>query len=172
MAVQLIDLTARYLHTIRKRTEEQITRIAIHHDAGVAPTKVEKVVPRFDAYHLQHDDVGGMPYTYAIDPWGNTYKCRRTTAVTAHVRNNNTHSLAVMLMGYFHHDKNFAGQVPTEAQLVAMEALVKELAANIPSITDLTPHKLVPGSKTACPGNLFPYARLDALRKRCKLTCN
>lgn len=155
--MNIISLIDRYSGNVRTRKESQITRLVIHHDAGRRPDDKAKVIPRFDAYDRQHDDNGGFPYHYAIDPWGRVYKCRKTTEVTAHVRNANTPSLAVMLMGYFHKDANYKGERPTAAQLKSLKALVVEIRAAIPSIVEVIPHRRVAGSKTACPGNLFPY---------------
>jgi N-acetyl-anhydromuramyl-L-alanine amidase AmpD len=157
MSVQLTDLTHRYKGNVRRRAHVSVTQIVVHHDAGRAPTDPAKVVPRLDAYDRQHDNVGGMPYHYVIDPWGKAYKCREIGEVTAHARGGNSHGLAIMLMGYFHRDSNFNGQKPTPEQLATLRALVAELRAAMPSIKLVLPHRDVPGSSTACPGSLFPY---------------
>lgn len=161
--IPLVDLTGRYSGGVLIRNEKDIWRLVVHHDAAVAPKVPSKVIPRFDAYDRQHDDVGGFPYHYAIDPWGKVYKCRRSREITAHVRRNNTHSLAIMLMGYFHNDASKQGQDPTAQQIEALQQLVGELVKGYPSIKWLTPHKKVPHSVTACPGNRFPYGVIDTL---------
>lgn len=165
--VQLTDLIARYRHPCRHRVDGQITRIVVHHDAGVAPTKKSKVLPRFDAYALQHDQVGGFPYHYPIDPWGEVYKCRATTDVTSHVRNQNTPSLGVMLMGCFHPIPSLPhGQLPTDAQYKSLEALLAELVDRLPNVHEILPHRKVPGSRTACPGDRFNYEWLADVTHR------
>jgi N-acetyl-anhydromuramyl-L-alanine amidase AmpD len=169
MPVKVIDLTDKYSGGVRIRDEKQLWRIVIHHDAAKAPTDPQKVQPRFASYDRMHDDHGGIPYHYAIDPWGRVFKLRRHREITAHVRRNNTHSLGVMLMGYFHNDASKQGQQPTVAQLEALEELIGELVAAYKYIKWLTPHRKVPHSSTACPGNLFPYGVIDTLCARHKL---
>lgn len=161
--MNIVSLLDRYSGTSRLRKESVITTIVIHHDAGRRPSAPEKVIPRLDSYDRQHDDVGGFPYHYVIDPWGKVYKCRKTTEITAHARGGNTTGLAVMLMGYFHKDANYGGEKPTAAQIKSLKALVPEIKKAIPSITSVIPHKAVKGSRTACPGNLFPYDVIAAL---------
>jgi N-acetyl-anhydromuramyl-L-alanine amidase AmpD len=157
MPVELTNLVSRYKGGVGRRNPDSIRMIVVHHDAGVAPTQVERVLPRLDSYHRQHDDVGGMPYHYVIDPWGTMYKCRETGEITAQARGSNRLGLAIMLMGYFHKDENFKGQKPTAAQLKALKALAKDLRVNLPNIDIVKPHKDVNGSRTVCPGNQFPY---------------
>lgn len=166
MALHITDLTDKYSGGVLMRREDQLWRIVIHHDAAKAPTHPDKVLPRFASYDRMHDDHGGIPYHYAIDPWGRVFKLRRAREITAHVRRNNTHSLGIMLMGYFHDDASRQGQQPTVPQLESLEALVGELVAAYKSVKWLTPHRKVPHSKTACPGNRFPYGVIDTLCHR------
>lgn len=163
--VNTVSLLERYSGTSRLRKEDRITTIVIHHDAGRRPSTPEKVIPRLDSYDRQHDDTGGFPYHYVIDPWGKVYKCRKTTEITAHARGGNTTGLGVMLMGYFHRDKNYAGEKPTAAQIKSLKLLVAEIRQNVPSITKVLAHKDVLGSRTACPGNLFDYGVIAALNE-------
>lgn len=162
MSYAIIDLTKRYSGHRPTRAESAITQIVIHHPAIPAPKSDAQARKQLDAIHAQHNNEGwgGIGYHYAIAPDGTVYKCRKATEITVHARGANQHGLGVMIMGYFHKDAHFAGETPTPEQITSMKELVRDLRKAYPSIAQVLPHREVPGSKTACPGDLFPYAQI------------
>lgn len=128
-----------------------VSKITIHHTGGPYPfygksysdSKIflEKV-RHFHADTRKWADIG---YHFGIDRAGRVWECRPIQYQGAHVKNNNSHNIGVMLMG------NFDKQKPANSQLRSLQALVKEMGRTykIPVSSIHTHGEINP---TACPG--------------------
>lgn len=107
-----------------------IRKITIHHTGndvfaatGTAAVREELQTVLRGEMAVGHDDIA---YHYIIDPAGRVWEGRSIRYQGSHVRNwkgtdNRTGNVGVMLLG------NFEDQRPTKAQLVSVEAFVKDL---------------------------------------------
>lgn len=165
MSFVVIDLTKRYSGGRPSRQESAVDWIVVHHNAVAPPKTDAQARKQLDAIHRQHNNEGwgGIGYHYAIAPDGTIYKCRRITESTVHARGANSRSIGIMLMGYFHVDAHYKGQPPTDEQIASLRELVRTIRKAMPSIVKVLPHREVPGSRTACPGDLFPYGAFRQL---------
>jgi N-acetylmuramoyl-L-alanine amidase len=90
----------------------------------------------------------------------------------------NSKSIGIGLVGHFNEQKPSPAQMHTLIQLVAQLCSYYELSSS-----DVIPHRLVPGARTDCPGNLFPWKSfqlslksplhhltVESPNERCKLT--
>lgn len=107
-----------------------VRKITVHHTgndvftaAGTASVREELQTVLRGEMAVGHDDIA---YHYIIDPAGRVWEGRSMRYQGSHVRNwkgvdNRTGNIGVMLLG------NFEEQRPTKAQLVSVEAFVKDL---------------------------------------------
>jgi hypothetical protein len=107
-----------------------IRKITVHHTgndvftaAAAASVREELQTVLRGEMAVGHDDIA---YHYIIDPAGRVWEGRSMRYQGSHVRNwkgvdNRTGNIGVMLLG------NFEEQRPTKAQLVSVEAFVKDL---------------------------------------------
>ena len=156
--MQIFDII-KQLYRIRQapsRPAAKIDMIVVHHDAA-PPPKSGDWVGRLQAYAHMHaaEGWGGIGYHYAIAPDGTTYKCNPYTRATIHAGGANARSIGIMLMGNFQIDH----QQPTPAQLHALNDLIEALAAALPTIKHVIPHREV-RQRTDCPGQYFPDAMI------------
>ena len=139
--------------TYPKRRSEQITQIVIHHTAASAVQTPQAIAN----YHVKHNGWPGIAYHYLITPGGLIYKTNNTTSISYHAKGQNTVSLGICLIG------DFSTAPPPEEQLLQMEALVRHIREELPNVRKVIPHEQVQGSKTACPGAMFPLGRIARL---------
>ncbi len=126
-----------------------IKKITVHHD-GMRPfyASTESASKgRLDSIRKSHlgRGWGDVGYHYVIDRAGRTYEGRPLKYQGAHVKFNNPGNIGVMCMG------NFDEQSPTQAQLTALNSLLKERVRthSIPAQNIVTHQEL---RATACPG--------------------
>lgn len=134
----------------KQRNLNQITTLVIHHDAGAKPPRDDAgTFQRLRSYYQQHS--GLFPYHYAIAWDGTIYKCNPLSSILPHAKGANTVGVGIMLLGYFHPPHN---EQPTAAQINSLRLLIADLKRGLPIHLQVTPHREVVGSKTACPGDL------------------
>jgi N-acetyl-anhydromuramyl-L-alanine amidase AmpD len=126
-------------------------QIVIHHTAAVAP------VPQFDAINDWHKARGFtlsslgyyVGYHYVIEKDGTVRKAREDNEIGCHAIGANHNSIGICLVGDFDSD------LPTDAQIVALGALIetKQHEHCLP-IDAVYPHRHV--STTGCYGKRLP----------------
>lgn len=147
----VVDKTAEFAPRSPRpqRVYSRIARFVIHHDAGPKPPRDEPgVLKRLHSYWKQHR--GLLPYHYVISWGGTIYKCNPVSSVLPHARGANWDGIGIMLMGYFHPPYM---ESPTPAQIASLRVLLADLRLVYPHMPAV-PHRAVPGSSTACPGDV------------------
>ena len=139
-------------------------RITVHHDAILWEGRHDYAgavarLRRIQKSHLERgwNDIG---YHFAIDGRGHVWQCRPLQYQGAHVKDQNTRNLGIVVMG------NFEEQKPTRNQLVALQDALQKfsLAYKIPC-SKIKGHK--DRAPNLCPGkNLYPKLQ-DILTKIC-----
>lgn len=140
--------------TYGQRPLSAITRAVVHHTAG-SITQTPDAIAR---YHVQHNDWPGIGYSALVSFEGVVYKCWPATTVTYCVKNGNTPSLCVALIG------DFTFAPPSAVQWWATIELVKEwkTAYNLAQVFGHREVPTIPPQSTACPGARFS---LDDFRR-------
>lgn len=121
-----------------------IKRIVLHHSGSQA------TYDQLQRYWWSHNKK--CPYHYLIDYNGQLIKGRQDTEKGAHIRNMNTGSLGVCLLG------DYTIHEPGGRQMAELDYLLTFLIASyLPTLEEVVPHnKYV---KTICPGkHLTEYA--------------
>lgn len=138
--------------TPRKRTDE----IVIHHTAIEAMSVAD--------IHVLHLTNGwaGIGYHKVILPDGSIEPGRPETMVGAHAFGANRRSIGIAVVG------NFELRPPSEAQLVSLVQLTRELMKkyNV-SAANVLPHRQVTAG-TTCPGAQFPWNEFSERVKTAK----
>lgn len=138
------------------RRRDQITDIVIHHSAGPqtqTPLQIAKY--HVGPNHISSQGIPGIAYHYVITPDGQIFQTNFLETVSWHVKNHNTKSIGICLIG------NFEKHTPTKSQYDSLVYLVKGLYAEF-SLNKLERHKFYrPG--TLCPGRYFDY---DLVKRR------
>lgn len=126
-------------------------QIIVHHTAAVAP------VPQFDAINEWHkarefplSSLGYyVGYHYVIEKDGTTRQARKDDEGGAHAIGANFNSIGICLVG------DFDIELPTEAQIIALGALIesKQHEHSLP-VDAVYPHRHV--SNTGCFGSRLP----------------
>ncbi len=126
-----------------------ITRITVHHE-GWKPvwfSDPKSTAERLELIRESHLGRGwaDIGYHYVIDRAGRLWEGRSTRFQGAHVRDENEHNLAVMLLG------NFDLQQPSDAQYTRLIDTLRKLRQHhsVPVTRIYTHQELKP---TACPG--------------------
>lgn len=146
-------------------TPRKWTSIVLHHSATAGGS-----AESFGAYHREHHGWRSLGYHFVIgngkDMGDGTVAAgprwsRQEAGAHANSNSYNQYGIGICLVG------NFEFERPTEAQLTALKALVRELAKR----SQLAPERILghgeirQGGGTACPGRLFPLAEVrDAAR--------
>jgi len=73
----------------------------------------------------------------------------------------NDKSIGISLVGNFNNKKPSAAQLHTLTRLVGLLGGYYEIP-----VTNVLPHRLVPGARTDCPGNLFPWEKFQLSLKK------
>lgn len=137
--------TKRYL----SRPLSAIRRIVLHHTAAPASQTPEEIA----RYHVQNRGYPGIGYHYLVSRGGTIYKCWTATTITACVKQGNSSSLCVCLIG------NFTFQPPPSVQWEAALNLVRKLMiAHLIPIEQVYGHRETPTKppqQTECPGAKF-----------------
>lgn len=137
------------------------TALVLHHSATLKGS-----AQSFDAYHRAHQGWKSLGYHFVIGngsetPDGAVEAGPRWSSQEAGAHANSTefnaHGIGICLVG------NFALQPPSEAQVQAACALVRELGRrfHIPVARVFNHGQIREGGATACPGRLFPLARIQ-----------
>jgi len=139
-----------------------INQITVHHEGFPEPvrfTGVEQTAAHLEKVRLSHRRRGwaDIGYHYIIDRAGRIWEARPARYQGAHVKNNNEHNVAVMVLG------NFDIQQPTDAQLESVSRMVRHLRRKYAVYTH---RELRP---TRCPGESL-QASIDAMRSRGQFT--
>lgn len=141
------------------RNNNQITHVAVHHDATVRPHEYDSVA-RYRSEAAEHyNRLGpGLQYHYKIDNTGTIFKIRdHSMWLYAVGSDKNVNTINICLDGYLHAPYN---QKPTREQYEALSQLIVELCENHPEFPatypDVWAHRSF--SSTACCGDmLVPY---------------
>lgn len=143
----------------RKRQEEDIELIVIHHDAAPPPQPGKELlrIKNEARYHIRKRGFPCLAYHFWIDQHGEVWKCNPLTDITPHARGANSTGIGIALSG------NFDYSVPSQLQLAALRSLVKALRKAYPWIKAVLPHRLVKLSSTACPGKYLSDALIARL---------
>lgn len=125
------------------------THVVIHHSA----TGYDVGAARIHEWHLGNG-WAGIGYHYVITKQGIIETGRPEDVIGAHAIGANGNSIGVCLAG------DFSKERPTDIQLQALSWLIGNIRTRYPSLKvaghkDFTP--------TACPGDLFPWDKLNSL---------
>lgn len=135
--------------------------IVIHHsDTQKGDAKL------LDRIHRKRGFSNGLGYHFVIDNGtlgrsdgeiqiGHRWR-RQMEGAHCDAANMNYRGIGICLVG------DFTGHRPSDAQMESLVSLVEQLRAyyNIP-MDHILRHKDVPGKHTACPGDLFPWVKLQ-----------
>ena len=121
--------------------------VAIHHSAYAR--QQGKSMRDFQDVHMDGRRWADIGYHFGIDPDGQIYAGRDIGSRGASVAGHNTGLIGVVVMGHFE------WEAPTDAQLVALQTLVNDLATRY-TLTHLAGHGDL-NANTVCPGR---YLRL------------
>ena len=141
------------------RSNNQITHVAVHHDASVRPHEYDSVA-RYRSEAAEHyNRLGpGLQYHYKIDNTGTIFKVRdHSMWLYAVGSDKNVNTINICMDGYFHPPFN---QKPTREQYEALSQLIIDLCENHQEFPatypDVWAHRS--SSQTACCGDLLvPY---------------
>jgi N-acetyl-anhydromuramyl-L-alanine amidase AmpD len=141
-------LPTRPHHHYQLRECSTIKRIVIHHSA----TKTGDPLV-FARWHVGHCGYPGIAYHYVVSKQGWIWKCNMLQSITYHARGANVDSVGICLVG------DFSSKAPQAKQLEALDWLISEILRALPKGVKVVLHRDVKGSKTTCPGALFPPVR-------------
>lgn len=129
--------------------------IVIHH--SMTSHKAKGSTPQaFANYHIDSNKWPGIAYPFVISPDGTINQCDDLDRRTYHAGNTNTRSIGICVIGDFR--KEGAKEKPTEAQMMSLYLLVKELQATLPKLKIIKGHQECPGySWKNCPGDTWDY---------------
>jgi len=153
----LIPYPSRYKNIVPVFKNDRWRYILVHHTAGT----VGKAL-LVDRIHRERGFEEGLGYHFIIDN-GSLDKGNGQVEVAprwlaqeqgAHCKasNMNDKSIGISLVGNFNIKKPSAAQLHTLTRLVGMLGSYYEIP-----VSNVIPHRLVPGARTDCPGNLFPW---------------
>lgn len=135
------------------RSYTRITDASIHHSGGSSGNAFT-----FADYHINTHNWAGIGYHYVILKSGHIQWCGDWNTTRAHVRNHNTISIGICLVG------NFLQEPPTREQLVALNELLHYLFNNekLKNLKNVKGHNEYKGHETNdCPG-----MNMNTIRKR------
>lgn len=162
----LIPHPSQYKNIVPVYRNDRWQYILVHHTAGT----VGKAL-LVDRIHRERGFEEGLGYHFLIDN-GSLGKGNGQVEVAprwirqeqgAHCRASdmNHKSIGIGLVGNFNNKKPAAAQLHTLTQLAGMLGAYYEIP-----VANVLPHRLVPGAKTDCPGNLFPWRKFQLSLKK------
>lgn len=137
----------------KKRPLNKIKNIVIHHTGN----NQNKIRPH-ENWHVYNKDWPALGYHFFINYFGHIYLVNSIDYVTNHVRNNNTSSIGICLVGDFRNKK------PTPYQMEAINILLHILSIYLPML-NVCGHKDL--SPSECPGHLIEMVKI-----KCKYADN
>jgi hypothetical protein len=120
-----------------------ITTLVVHHTAGDPFQPIENIA----AYHVTGKGWPGIGYHFVIDGSGKIHMTNYPETLSYHSNYANPYAMAVCMQG------NFMNEWPAAKQMTACKKLLAYLKREIPTITNVIPHRDAPGSATVCPGD-------------------
>lgn len=146
----------------RMRAANGFRRLTVHHwgmDVAGMNTEKNAMVRRMDGLLCSHlsRDYGDIGYHFVLDPAGRVWQGRPLEFEGAHVSGENEHNLGLMLLG------NFQKERPTDAQLQALERMIRWAAA----LNSIDPSRFFGHCDLAsseCPGRLL-YPSVKTIRE-------
>jgi len=162
----LIPHPSQYKNIVPVYKNDRWRYILVHHTAGT----VGKAL-LVDRIHRERGFAEGLGYHFLIDN-GSLGKGNGQVEVAprwigqergAHCKasNMNDKSIGISLVGNFNNKKPSAAQLHTLTRLVGLLGGYYEIP-----VTNVLPHRLVPGARTDCPGNLFPWEKFQLSLKK------
>lgn len=162
----LIPHPSQYKNIVPVYKNDRWQYILVHHTAGT----VGKAL-LVDRIHRERGFEEGLGYHFLIDN-GSLGKGNGQVEVAprwirqeqgAHCKasNMNEKSIGIGLVGNFNNKKPSAAQLHTLTQLVGLLGTYYEVP-----VSYVLPHRLVPGARTDCPGNLFPWEKFQLSLKK------
>ena len=129
--------------------------IVIHH--SMTKQNAKGSTPQaFANYHIDTQKWPGIAYPFVIAPDGTIFQCDDLDRRTYHAGNTNTRSIGICLIGDFRTEGS--KEKPTEAQMMSLYLLVKELQRTLPKLKIIKGHQECPGySWKNCPGDTWNY---------------
>ncbi len=121
---------------LKRRKQEDITAIVLHHSAGHGPVEDIDRIHRKRGYTC-------IGYHYYITRTGEICLGRAVLTVGAHAKGHNKDTIGICLEGDFRKDE------PTDKQIEALALTVKNLMRTIPTIKTVYNHRDL--CKTLCP---------------------
>jgi len=144
----IADLPSEKKYNTRKKSD--INTIIIHcTDGAFNKTPYEVAQIGIDNFGFGHS------YHYQIDSSGTIFQTNWLISITAHCKENNTHSIGIVLDGQLNDYK------PTQKQLESLVGLCRYLLISIPSIENIYGHNHYNDNKS-CPGK---YVDVDKIKK-------
>ncbi len=131
--------------------ENHFYRVAIHHTATPS-TNPEARLRQIEAYE-RGSGYCDIAYNFAIAPDGRVFEARPLPHMSAATLHNNTGSISVVFIGYYHPPVN---EQLSEAQVASASRLLSTLGRLHPIPLDaahILGHRQHPGQNTACPGD-------------------
>jgi len=162
----IIPHPSQYKNIVPVYKNDRWEYIIVHHTAG----KVGKAL-LVDRIHRERGFEEGLGYHFLIDN-GSLGKGNGQVEVAprwiqqeqgAHCKacHMNERSIGIGLVGNFNDRKPSVAQMNTLIQLAALLGTHYEIP-----VSNVLAHRMVPGAKTDCPGNLFPWRRFQVSLKK------
>ncbi|WP_176215137.1 peptidoglycan recognition protein family protein [Cytobacillus gottheilii] len=127
--------------------------IVIHH--SLTAMKLAGSTPQaFANTHIDKNGWHGCAYPFVITWEGTIWQTDDLDRRTYHAGNTNTRSIGICVAGDFRKGK----EKPTDAQILSLYLLIKELQRALPKLTRILGHQECPGySWKNCPGDNWSY---------------
>ncbi|HAT4186711.1 TPA: SH3 domain-containing protein [Clostridium perfringens] len=139
--------------------------IAIHHSGRTLYEKIDN----FQKYFQEERKYADIGYHFVISGDGSIYEGRKINNKGAHIEQNNTGKIGIVLLGNFHDGEGFIGDIedignylkgeghtnPTDAQIGSLKELIKVIESEF-DIKQIGGHRdfALKGHESVCPGNV------------------
>lgn len=130
----------------KKRSLNKIKNIVIHHTGNS-----QNSIKPHEKWHVVNNNWPSLGYHFFINYFGHIYLVNSIDYVTNHVRNNNTNSIGICIVGDFRKEK------PTQYQMNGLNVLLQYLSIYLPML-NVCGHKDL--SPSECPGHLIDMVKI------------
>jgi N-acetyl-anhydromuramyl-L-alanine amidase AmpD len=139
--LKIIDKTSE--NDYETRDLNKITRIVIHHSSGPETQDIDDLINK----QCENRKWPGCGYHYIIAFDGTIYQTNKLNKIVNGVRNFNTPSIHICMVG------NFSQIEPSKAQYYSLRLLTRQLRKEVTTIEIINLHK--DKNRTHCPGKNF-----------------
>lgn len=147
MSVYINDVNLKFNGQLKLRSDTK--RIVVHHSDADGRLTIYQI-------HQMHlnKSWAGIGYHYYIKSDGSVWKGRPENTIGAHVFDYNSESIGICLGG------DFTIDLPTNEQMKSLVELIKDIEIRYGNL-EVNKHSDL--NATQCPGNSFPWTKLQTL---------